>query len=55
MSEISLFKGGVPAYLRQLDDDTTNALAGGEMGQRRVSIKGGVFREMIGSKAFMVS
>jgi hypothetical protein len=27
MSEIALFKGGVPAYLRQLEDDTTNALA----------------------------
>jgi len=55
MSEIALFKGGVPAYLRQLEDDTTNALAGGEMGARRVSIKGGVFREMIGSKEYRTS
>jgi hypothetical protein len=54
-NEIALFKGGVPAYLRQLEDDTTNALAGGEMGQRRVSIKGGVFREMIGSKEYRTS
>jgi hypothetical protein len=55
MSEIALFKGGVPAYLRQLEDDTTNALAGGEMGARRISIKGGVFREMIGSKEYRTS
>jgi hypothetical protein len=55
MSELTLFKGGVPAYLQGLDDDTTNTLAGGELGQRRISIKGGVFREMIGSKEYRVS
>jgi len=55
MSELSLFKGGVPAYLVGLEDDTTNNLAGGEVGMRRMSIKGGVFREMIGSKEYRVS
>lgn len=56
MSEVALFKGGVPAYLRGLDDDTTNALAGGAGGgMRRISIKGNVFREMIGSKEYRVS
>jgi len=55
MSEVALFKGGLPAYLRELQDDTTSSLAGGELGQRRISIKGGVFREMIGSKEYRVS
>lgn len=55
MSELTLFKGGVPAYLRELADETTDNLAGGELGQRRISIKGGVFREMIGSKEYRVS
>lgn len=56
MSDLALFKGGVPAHLRALvDDDTTNNLAGGDLGQRRISIKGGVFREMIGSKEYRVS
>lgn len=56
MSELTLFKGGVPAHLRALEDDeTTNTLAGGELGQRRISIKGGVFREMIGSKEYRTS
>lgn len=55
MSELALFKGGVPAYLRGMDDDTTNNLAGGDLGSRRISIKGGVFRELIGSKEHRVS
>jgi hypothetical protein len=55
MSELTLFKGGVPAYLAGLEDDTTDHLAGGELGQRKLSIKGGVFREMIGSKEYRVS
>lgn len=55
MSELTLFKGGVPAYLKELQDDTTNSLSGGELGQRRISIKGGVFREMIGSKEYRTS
>lgn len=56
MSELTLFKTGLPAYLKNLQaDDTTSALAGGESGQRRISIKGGVFREMLGSKEVRTS
>jgi hypothetical protein len=58
MSEMTLFKGGLPAYL-QGSDDATNALAGtgdgGNLGARRISIKGGVFREFIGGKEYRVS
>jgi hypothetical protein len=53
---MTLFKGGIPAYLSKLqDDDTTSALAGSEGGIRRISIKGGVFREMIGNKEVRTS
>ena len=46
MSELALFKGGLPSYLQNVQtDDATNALAGGELGARRLSIKGNVFRE----------
>jgi hypothetical protein len=56
MSEITLFKGGLPAYLQTASDDATNALAGGEsLGSRRISIKGNVFREYIGGKEYRVS
>lgn len=56
MSELTLFKTELPAYLKNLQqDDTTNALAGGEGGQRRISIKGGVFREMVGNKEVRTS
>jgi hypothetical protein len=58
MSDIALFKGGVPAYLKELQDDATNSIAGGgndEMGQYRISIKGGAFREMMGNKEVRVS
>jgi len=55
MSDLTLFKGGLPAYLKNAVDDTTNALAGGELGARRISIKGGVFREFIGGKEYRVS
>ena len=57
MSEMTLFKGGLPAYL-QGTDVATNSLAGtgeGGLGSRRISIKGGVFREFIGGKEFRVS
>ena len=56
MSDLALFKGGLPAYLKGTDD-ATNALAGGEgsLGSRRISIKGGVFREYIGGKEYRVS
>ena len=56
MSELTLFKGGVPAYLKNAGaDDVTNALAGESLGARRISIKGGVFREMVGGKEYRVS
>lgn len=56
MSELTLFKGGVPAYLKNAGaDDVTNALAGESLGMRRISIKGNVFREMIGGKEYRVS
>ena len=56
MSELTLFKGGVPAYLKNSGaDDVTNALAGESLGMRRISIKGNVFREMIGGKEYRVS
>jgi hypothetical protein len=57
MSDIALFKGGVPAYLKELQDDSTNAIAGGgdDLGQYRISIKGGAFREMVGNKEVRVS
>jgi hypothetical protein len=58
MSDLTLFKGGLPAYLKDAKDDATNALAGtgeGGLGARRISIKGGVFREFIGGKEYRVS
>jgi hypothetical protein len=58
MSEMTLFKGGLPSYLQTSADDATNALAGtgeGGLGARRISIKGGVFREFIGGKEYRVS
>jgi hypothetical protein len=58
MSDLALFKGGLPAYLKGTADDATNALAGtgeGGLGARRISIKGGVFREFIGGKEYRVS
>jgi hypothetical protein len=58
MSDLTLFKGGLPAYLKNAQDDATNALAGtgeGGLGARRISIKGGVFREFIGGKEYRVS
>jgi len=58
MSDLALFKGGLPSYLKGTDD-ATNALAGtkdgGGLGARRISIKGGVFREFIGGKEYRVS
>jgi hypothetical protein len=57
MSDMTLFKGGVPAYLKELQDDATNSIAGGsgDLGQYRISIKGGAFREMMGNKEVRVS
>lgn len=51
MSNITLFKSGsvaIPDYLRELDD-TTKALAGNS-GMKRISIKGGVWRMVVGGE-----
>ena len=58
MNDIDIFQGGaLPSYLKNMGaDDVTNALAGeAGGGMRRISIKGGVFREMIGGKEYRVS
>lgn len=58
MSEMTLFNGEVPAYLRELQDDATSAISGGGNsgeGQYKLSIKGGAFREMVGNKEVRVS
>jgi hypothetical protein len=47
-NELTLFNAPLPAYIRGEDADT-KALAGSG-GMRRLSIKGGVFREMIGGQ-----
>lgn len=52
MSEIQLFKSGniaIPAHLKGQLDDTTKSLMGGG-NSKRISIKGGVFRMMVGGK-----
>lgn len=53
MSELTLFsKGGnnLPAHLQNLElDETTRALMGGGTG-KRISIRGGVFRMIVGGK-----
>ena len=57
MSDLALFSNNeLPAYLKNAAlDDVTSALAGESLGSRRISIKGGVFREMIGGKKYRVS
>ena len=58
MSDLTLFSNNseLPAYLKNAAlDEVTSALAGESLGSRRISIKGGVFREMIGGKEYRVS
>lgn len=55
MSEMTLFKGGVPAHLRNAElDEATLALMGaqgkGQAAGKRISIKGGVWRMMVDGK-----
>ena len=57
MSELQLFKNGIPAHLRNIEmDETTKALAGVRAnsntvgGSKRISIKAGVFRMMVDGK-----
>lgn len=53
MSEVALFKGGIPAHLQKKDlDDATKALMGAQasgepQSGRRISIKAGVFRMIV--------
>ena len=52
-TEMSLFKSGaaLPAHLQGLEmDAATKALAGGASSGRRISIKGGVFRQFVDGK-----
>lgn len=47
MSELTLFKGGVPSFLKGVElDETTKSLMGGGSSIKRISIKGNVFRMM---------
>lgn len=54
MSELTLFSQGgntLPAHLQNLElDATTKALMGGGNNGKRISIKGGVFRMVVGGK-----
>lgn len=55
-NELTLFKSGLPTFLKGVTDNITAALAGGNnTGSRRISIKGGVFREIVGGKEYRVS
>lgn len=56
MSNLTLFEGKtLPAHVNDIADDDTKALAGSGGGMRRISIKGGVFREMIGGQEHRAS
>jgi hypothetical protein len=58
MSSMTLFGGKKSDLLSGIEDSLTNTLAGnggGAQGNRRISIKGGVFRETIGGKEYRVS
>jgi hypothetical protein len=56
MSNITLFDASLPGVLHDEIDEDTKALAGSGVGaMRRLSIKGGVFREMLGSKEYRTS
>ena len=51
MSELTIFSQNLPAHLRSLQlDDTTKAIMGGGPTSKRISIKGGVFRMIVGGE-----
>jgi hypothetical protein len=51
MSEMTLFQQGLPDYLKEVElDDMTKALSGGGAQSKRISVRGGVFRLMVGNK-----
>jgi hypothetical protein len=50
MSELALFKNNLPDYLKEVElDDVTKALAGGG-NTKRISLRGGVFRMVVGGE-----
>lgn len=51
MSDLTIFSQNLPAHLRTLElDDMTKALMGGGSSIKRISIKGGVFRMIVGGE-----
>jgi hypothetical protein len=53
MSELTLFRNAkavIPAHLRQGTDEMTRRLAGGGSGNKRISIRGNVFRMFVDGK-----
>jgi hypothetical protein len=57
MNDMTIFKAGLPSYLKTLQDDTSSSLAGDNAasGPLRISLKGGAFRMMQGNKELHVS
>lgn len=50
-NEITKFDTNLPSYLKNVElDETTKALAGGGSGNKRISIRGGVFRMIVDGK-----
>jgi hypothetical protein len=51
MSNISIFNQEVPDFLRGAElNELTKSLAGTRSGSRRISIRGGVFRKVVGGE-----
>jgi len=51
MSNVSIFNQEVPDFLRGAElNDLTKSLAGGGSGGKRISIRGGVFRKVVGGE-----
>jgi hypothetical protein len=57
MNDMTIFKTGLPTFLKALQDDTSSSLAGEAVasGPLRISLKGGAFRMMQGNKEIHVS
>lgn len=54
-NDLAIFDAKLPSFLQGYESETTKALAGGGTGIPRISIKGGVFREVIGGKEVRVN
>lgn len=50
MSNISIFNQDVPDFLKGGVNDLTKSLAGNASGSKRISIRGGVFRKVVGGE-----